>query len=352
MTSTSFFARGDGLALAELAKICGGSLSVAASGDVRVTGIAALPDAGPEDVALFDNPRYRDGLAATKAGAVILSAKHAPLLPFGVVGIVVKNPSHGFTLAGRALFPAALRPGMLTSAGGIAPTATVDISAQVEDGVIVEAGAVVGPRAEIGRGTIVGCGAVVGPDCRIGRDCRIGPQTTVINALLGNRVILHPGVRIGQDGFGYSAGPEGLLKVVQIGRVVIQDDVELGANTTVDRGSVRDTVIGENTKIDNQVQVGHNVEIGRNCILVSQVAVAGSVTIGDGVVIGGQTVINGHATVGDGAQIAAISAVAGDVPPGVRWGGVPARPMREWLRELNTVRSMSGTRRVPGKQDE
>ena len=141
------------------------------------------------------------------------------------------------------------------------------------------------------------------------------------------------------------------MKMVQIGRVIVQDGVEIGANTTVDRGAVRDTVIGENTKIDNQVQIGHNVRVGRNCMIVSQVALAGSVTLGDGVLIGGQSAVNNHVTVGNGAHIAAISSVAGDVPPGARWGGVPAKPVRDWFREVTWVSEMAKTRRVPEVRD-
>ena len=209
--------------------------------------------------------------------------------------------------------------------------------ARLEGGVIVDPGAVIGPRAEIGTGTLVGAGAVIGAEVRIGRDCAIGAGAVISHALIGDRVIIHPGCKIGQDGFGFVMSGKGHLKIPQVARVIIQDEVEIGAGTTIDRGAIRDTVIGEGTKIDNLVQIGHNVSIGRHCVLVAQTGISGSATLEDFVVLGARAGVNNQVTVGEGAQIAATSNVHGDVPAGERWGGTPAKPMKVWLREMKAL---------------
>ncbi len=329
------------LTLASVAALIGATLPEGADGGRVLRAVRPLDAAGPHDLAYMDNPRYAAQLAATRAGAVILSQRFARHAPDGTAVLIVRDPQRAYARCLAEMTPSAMRPRSLFEAQGVGPGAFVHPSARLEAGVIVDPGAVIGPRAEIGTGTVIAAGAIIGPDCRIGRDVSIGAQASVQFALIGNRVILHPGVRIGQDGFGFAMGPQGHLKVPQVGRVIIQDDVEIGANTTIDRGAIRDTIIGEGTKIDNLVQIAHNVVIGRHCIIVSQTGISGSVTIGDGVVLGGRVGTVGHVTIGAGAQIAASSNVATDVPPGVRWGGTPAKPMREWLREIALVNQMA-----------
>jgi UDP-3-O-[3-hydroxymyristoyl] glucosamine N-acyltransferase len=206
--------------------------------------------------------------------------------------------------------------------------------------VIVDPLAVIGPRAEIGAGTLIGPGAVIGSDVRIGRQCAIGAHASIIHALIGDRVIIHPGVRIGQDGFGFLPSRQGHQKIPQTRRVIIQDDIEIGANTTIDRGATRDTVIGEGTKIDNLVQIAHNVSIGRNCLIAGQVGISGSVTVGDYAMLGGQVGVADHITIGEGAMVGARAGVMTNIPAGGRWAGFPAEPVIEWKRGIATVRRL------------
>ena len=317
-------------------------------GERPIRRVAALANASGDCLAFLDNPKYAAQLAGTKAAACLVAARQRELVPAGVAAIVVPHPHAAFVAISRKLYPQALRPQSLFGATGISPGAMIHPAARLEAGVVVDPGVVIGPGAEIGSGTIVAAGAVIGPGVRIGRDCAIGPHVSLVHALLGNRVIIHAGVRVGQDGFGFELGRMKHAKVPQIGRVIIQDDVEIGANSTVDRGHVLDTVIGEGTKIDNLVQIAHNVEIGRHCVIVSQVGISGSARLGDFVMLGGQVGVNNHVTVGSGAQIAATSIVKDDVPEGARWGGRPAKPVRDWFREIAAVERLA--RSAPAKQ--
>lgn len=341
MSDPRFFPLPKALSLDEVIALSGARLRGEAPDGLSIRGVSTLVDAGPGDLAFFDAPRYLPDFQATRASICITTEKLAAQAPEGLVVLVSARPAHAFVAVTRSLFPSALRPQPVFEHKGIAPGAFIHPTAQLEDGVTVDPGAVIGPHVEIGSGTVVCANAVIGAHVRIGRDSAIGAGVTLLHALVGNRVIIHAGARLGQDGFGFQPGPGGHLKVPQIGRVVLQDDVEIGAGTTIDRGALRDTVIGEGTKIDNLVQIAHNVVIGRHCIIVSQTGISGSTTLGDYVMLGGQVGVIGHVKIGDAAQIAASSNVKDDVPPGVRWGGSPAKPVREWFREITTLKRLA-----------
>ncbi len=344
MTDPLFFNISAGLTVAEIVALTGATPLAGARLDRRITGVAPIDLAGPDDLVFADKPKFAPQLAATRAGACLVSPRLAGVTAERTSLLRTKGPYNAFVTVARALFPDALRPSSLFSVQGAASGTFIDAAARLENGVTVDPGAVIGPAAEIGAGTIIGANAVIGPQVRIGRNCAIGPGASVTHALIGDRVVIHAGARIGQDGFGYVPGARGHMKIPQLGRVIIQDDVEIGANTAIDRGGGRDTVIGEGTKIDNLVQIAHNVSIGRHCIVAAQCGVAGSCVIEDYAMMGGQVGLADHVTVGAGAMLAGRSGVFGEVPAGARWGGHPARPMRDWLRGEAMLRRMTRER--------
>ena len=342
MAQPIFYKQPPSSTLADIAALTKSVLVDPARGGLIIRGLASLDEAGPMHLAFCDNLKYVDQLAATKAGACLVSPRFEAQVPADVAVLRAAQPFRAFVKISREWHEDALRPQTWFDNQGIAPSAIIDPSAHLEDGVVVDPLAVIGPRVEIGAGTVIGAGAVIGADVRIGRDCNVGARTAIQFSLIGNNVLIHPGCCIGQDGFGFIFfGPEGHLKVPQTGRVLIQNNVEVGANTTIDRGSLRDTVIGEGTKIDNQVQIGHNVTIGRHCLLTAQVGLAGSLTIGDNVALGAKVGINNNVKIGDGAQVTAMSGVKDDIPPNGRWGGYFAKPTKQWFREIVAVERLA-----------
>jgi len=346
MNDPAFFEPSRHLTAAEIALLTGAELATPEKADNRITRLAQASTGGDGALIFVDGNKNASMLDGVRAAALICTPDVVDKASDDMAILVSSSPHRDFAAVGRLLFPAAARPGAVTGETGVSPAAHVHAEARLEDGAIVEAGAVIGPGVEIGAGTVVGPNAVIGPNCRIGRDCFVGPSATVLHALIGDRVIVHAGVRIGQDGFGYVGGRTGPEKVPQIGRVIIQNDVEIGANTTVDRGALGDTVIGEATKIDNLVQIAHNVRIGRACLIAGQCGLSGSVTLGDGVMLGGSVGLADHIAIGSGAAIAARAGVMNDVPAGARWAGSPARPLREFFREVSAIRKLTET----GKQ--
>ncbi len=314
--------------LSELAAVAGASLE--GDGTRRIRGVAGLSDATPEQLAFFHNPRYRRAFAATRAGAVVVSREDAAREGRPATSLLVaENPHLAFGRISALFHPEpAARPGRHPSAV-IDPSARVHPTAEIGPLTFVGAGASVGARARLLPGAVVGSGAVVGEDCVLHPGAIVRER-----CILGDRVVLQPGAIVGSDGFGYAFDPAGPshVKVPQAGIARIEDDVELGANACVDRATLGETVVGRGTKIDNLVQVAHNVRIGPLGLLCAQAGVSGSTELGEGVVVAGQVGITGHLKVGDGARLAAQAGVMADVAPGETRGGSPSLPHRAWLK--------------------
>src|SRR5712675_936441 len=322
MAQPTFFKTPPSSKLADIAALANAQLTDPSRGGLEIKGLASLDEAGPRHLTFFDNLKYADQLALTKAGACLVSERFQERVPSHVAVLRAAHPFRAFVKIAREWHSDALRPQSWFGIDGIAPSAIIDPTARLEDGVIVDPLAVIGPNVEIGTGTVIGAAAVLGAGVKIGRDCNVGAHCAIQASLIGNNVLIHPGCSIGQDGYGFVFfGPEGHLKVPQTGRVVIQNDVE----------------VGEGTKIDNQVQIGHNVTIGRHCLLAAQIGLAGSLTIGDNVALGAKVGINNHLRIGDGAQVTAMSAVKDDIPANGRWGGHFAKPTRQWFREIVAI---------------
>lgn len=348
MQHPGFFDREGPFSLGTIADCIEADLTNPDDATRMISDVRSLQDAGPRDLTFLDNRKYASQLASTRAAACLVVSSISDQVPAGTAVFVARAPYRSFAKALAMFYPESLRPKRATRVPG--PTGqTVHPSAVIGNDVDIEPGAIIGAGAVIGNGTVIASGAVIGKRVKIGSDCQIGACASIGHAIIGNRVIIHPGVRIGQDGFGFAMGAEGHLKVPQIGCVVIEDDVEIGANTTIDRGSLMNTVIGAGTKIDNLVQIGHNVVIGRHCVIVSQTGIAGSAKLGNFVIMGGQSGVVGHVTIGDGAQIAGMAHVKSNVPPGARMGGTPARPFKEWAREIAAIRRLSDRTLKPRK---
>jgi UDP-3-O-[3-hydroxymyristoyl] glucosamine N-acyltransferase len=339
MADPRFFHRLGPFPLDELARVAGAVLSGDPAREVR--DVAPLELAGPDEVAFLDNPRYREAARATRAGACIVRPEHAGLVPEATARLESTEPYRAYASIAAAFYPEDGPPGAAggTAEGGIAPGAHVDPSALLGPGVAVAAGAVVEAGARIGAFTRIAATATIGRGVVLGEHCRIGPGASLTHCLVGSRVIVHAGARIGQDGFGFAMGA-GHLKVPQLGRVIVEDEVEIGANTTVDRGAGPDTVIGRGSKIDNLVQIAHNVQLGEGCVIVAQSGIAGSTRIGAWSVLAAQSGVTGHLTIGPRTRLAARTAVIGDLEGGADYGGAPAMPAKEWRRQMVAIRRL------------
>ncbi len=294
----------------------------------RFVDIKNLKSAGPDDISFFINPKYLEDLKNTKAGLCVLKEEYKSILPSTTLGVFVKNPHYVYTKIANFLF---IVPQFVVKPG-ISPRANIDPSATIGDGVEIQAGACIGREACIGDGCKICANAFIGDRCIIDKNTFIGPNVSISYAEIGQHCVIQNGAAIGQCGFGFAYNNGFNYKIPQLGIVRISNFVEIGANSCVDRGAIGDTCIGDNTKIDNLVHIGHGVTIGRGCFFAGGTVVAGSVEFGNFVQVGGHSAINGHIKIGDGVIIAGHSGVAKSVEAGQKIGGAPAMNLREWER--------------------
>ena len=334
MTDPRFFAPIGPLTLGALAERTGAEIARGDRG-LPLDDVAPLETAGPRHVSFLDNRKYIEAFARSRAGAAFCHPDVAGRAPGGMALLLSRQPYKAYALAAQAFHPPApLRP-------GIAASAVVDPGARLGEGCEIAANVVIGAGATIGRHSRIEANSVVGEQVVVGEAARIGANVSLSHCVIGDRVRILPGARIGQEGFGFAPDPAGYVRVPQLGRVLIGDDVEIGANATIDRGAGPDTVIGDGTMIDNLVQIGHNVVIGRCCVIVAQVGISGSTKLDDFVMIGGQGGLAGHLTLGKGARVAAHSGVYRDVAPGETVSGYPAMPVKEFWRSVALLQRLA-----------
>ena len=341
MPDPRFFAVAGPFTLAEIARAAGAELAAGADPDRRISDVAPLSHATPEHVSFLANSKYVEAFAACRAGACIAPAELAHRAPADVAVLTSDAPYKSFALAAQLFHPVpAPEP-------GVHPAAVIHPTAVLAEGCRVEAGAVIEAGVRIGARCLIGANVTIGRAVEIGDDTRVEACASLSHCLIGARVSIYPGVRIGQEGFGFAIERDGHVKIPQLGRVLIEDDVEIGANTTIDRGSGSDTVIAQGCRIDNLVQIAHNVRVGRGCVLAAQSALAGSARVGDFVQIAGQVGVADHRTVGDGVRLAGQAGVTRDLEPGGTYGGTPAVPIRQWHRQSAQLARLARGKAAP-----
>jgi len=313
------------------------------SGEAPVYDVAGLSHAGAQHLSFFEGPRARQDFQNTKAGWCLV--KSAPALgpvPPSTVLLAAPSIARAFATMAATFYP---DHELL-----LAHEDSVDPTARLGDGVQLGSGVVIGPLADIGEGTRIAAGSVIGRGVTIGRNCLIGPRVSIQCAHIGDEVVIQAGAVIGSSGFGFASLADGHVKIPQLGRVLVQDRVEIGANSTIDRGALGDTLIGEGTKIDNLVQIGHNTRVGRHCVMAGQVGLSGSVTLGDFVLLGGRVGVADHVTIGDRVRVAALSGVGTDLEAGADYGGIPARSLMQWKREIAALAKLAKIRKRTGDE--
>jgi UDP-3-O-[3-hydroxymyristoyl] glucosamine N-acyltransferase len=314
--------------LARLATLTGAQVPDGADGGQVVLDVAPLQTATASQLSFFDNRKYLEAFQVTQAGVCFVRATEAPLAPVTTVVLVTADPYKAYALAAQAFYPAPVPTGAVHPRAVVSPTARIGEHTDIGAGAVIEDGAEIGSHCRIAANVVIGAGVCIGDHTVIGAGASLS------HCLIGSHVVIYPGARLGQPGFGFAFNYDHPVKVPQLGRVIIEDHVEIGANTTVDRGAGPDTVIRQGAMIDNLVQIGHNVTIGRGAILAGQAGISGSTRIGDYTMVGGQAGMTGHISIGRGAKIAAGSGVMRDVADGEAVGGSPAIPLREFFKQM------------------
>jgi UDP-3-O-[3-hydroxymyristoyl] glucosamine N-acyltransferase len=327
MADSNFFSRESPYSLAHISAKIGADLLNPEDADFIVSDVATLSEASSDHIAFLDNKKYRSQFSETKAGAVIVHPDMVSYAPAYARLLISKTPYKSYALAAQLFYPED-KP-----VAGISEFARIHSTAKIGPNVSIGDFVTIGANVEIGMNSWIESHVSIQDGVKIGQNCRVGCHTSISHAIIGNFVRLYVGTRIGQDGFGFAIDPAGFVKVPQLGRVILGDHIEIGANSCIDRGSQGDTIIGAGTWIDNLVQIGHNVKMGRGCILASQVGIAGSTELGDFVVLGGQVGVAGHLHIGSLAKVAAKSGVTKNIPPKEEWMGYPALPMKRFLRQ-------------------
>jgi UDP-3-O-[3-hydroxymyristoyl] glucosamine N-acyltransferase len=335
MADPRFFHRAGPYSLGALAALSGAQLHRAEDDGRMCLDVAPVETAGPDDVTFLDNRKYVSAFTRSRAGAAFVEEAVVAAAPAGMALLVTAEPYKAYARAAQAFYPALPVVPDRAHSAVIDPAAIVPGDCDIGANVVIEAGARLGARCQIGANTVIGVGV------ELGDDCRIGANVTLSHCLIGARVVLHPGVRVGQPGFGFAPDSNGPIKIPQLGRVLIEDDVDIGANTTIDRGSGHDTVIGPGSMIDNLVQIGHNVVLGRGCILAGQVGISGSTKLGDFVMAGGQAGLSGHLNIGTAARIGAQAGLMKDVAAGETVIGTPAVPIVAFWRQVAMMQRLA-----------
>ena len=333
MSENRFFQKSGPYKLKELSNLIEGILNSSDNSDILIKDTSPLNTAKSSDITFFSNLSFKDELIKTSAGACIIKEDHKIYAPDTLPLIICEDPYFGFALVSQKFYPKELSTSYLSGLKDNS-TSSISESAVLEKNVVIEKGAVIGDGVKIDKNSFIGSSSVIGANVQIGKDCYVGANVSITHTLISDNVKIHNGTSIGQDGFGFAMSASGHEKIPQIGLVEIKDNVEIGANCTIDRGTSESTIVDSGTKIDNMVHIGHNCQIGKNCILTGMVGLAGSTILEDFVVMGAKSGATGHLTIGKGSQIAAKTGVTKDLPPGQKWAGWPARNLDTWKKEL------------------